>query len=99
MPAASKGTQITDDSVDHAKTKNQESGNGANNNSTFGSASVKKKVHLKKFFKEEENKKNKHTHDDARLTIPDDGRADTVDLEELQKQASSKKKVSKERRK
>lgn len=56
---------------------------------------MKKKVHLKKFFKEEEEKKNQNTHDDARLTIPEDGRADTVELEELQKQASSKRKVSK----
>ena len=85
--------------MDHAKTTNQGSGSGANNNSSFGNASVKKKVHLKKFFKEEEDKKNKHTHNDARLTIPEDGRADTVELEELQKQASSKGKVSKERRK
>lgn len=96
LPAASKGTQITNaDPVDHGKTTIQGSGSEATNNSTSRNASVKKKVHLKKFFKEEEEKKNQNTHDDARLTIPEDGRADTVELEELQKQASSKRKVSK----
>lgn len=95
VPAASKGTQITNaNPVDHGKTTIQGSGSGATNNSTSGNASVKKKVHLKKFFKEEEEKKNQNTHDDARLTIPEDGRADTVELEELQKQASSKRKVA-----
>lgn len=95
MPAASKGAQITNDAVDHGKTTNQGSGSGATDNSTSGNASAKKKAHLKKFFKEEDDKKNKNTHDDARLTIPAEGRGDTVELEELQKQASSKRKVSK----
>ena len=95
MPAASTETQITNDAGDHGKTTNQGSGSGATDNTTSGNASEKKKAHLKKFFKEEEEKKNKNTHDDARLTIPAEGRADTVELEELQKQASSKRKVSK----
>ena len=81
--------------MNHGKTTNQGSGSGAVDNSTSGNASPKNKVHLKKFFKEEEDKKNTNTNDDARLTIPADGRADTVELEELQKQASSKRKVSK----
>lgn len=66
----------------------------ANNSLTSGDASPKKKAHLKKFFKEEEDKQRENKHDDARLTIPADGRADTVELEESQKQASSKRKVS-----
>ncbi|XP_020629088.1 uncharacterized protein LOC110066219 [Orbicella faveolata] len=94
VQAASKGAQITNDAVDHGKTTNQGSGSGATDNSTSGNASAKKKAHLKKFFKEEDDKKNKNTHDDARLTIPAEGRADTVELEELQKQASSKGKVA-----
>lgn len=65
------------------------------NNSTSGKALSKKKAHLKKFFKEEQDKSNKKKHGDEKLTIPAGGRADTVDLEELQKQASSKKKVRK----
>ncbi|KAJ7330231.1 hypothetical protein OS493_022754 [Desmophyllum pertusum] len=64
------------------------------NNSTSGKALSKKKAHLKKFFKEEQDKSNKKKHGDEKLTIPAGGRADTVDLEELQKQASSKKKVA-----
>lgn len=92
--SASKGTQRTNDAVDLGKGA-EGNGSAATNNSTSGKASPKKKAHLKKFFKEEEDKKSKNTHDDARLTIPADGRADTVELEELQKQASSKRKVSK----
>ena len=83
---------MTNDAVDRG------SESGATDNTTSGNASEKKRVHLKKFFKEEEDKKNKNKHDDARLTIPADERGDTVELEELQKQASSKRKVSKQRR-
>ena len=72
--------------------KTEGSGSEATNNSTSGNSSPKKKTHLTKFFKEEEDKTR---HDDARLTIPADGRADTVELEELQKQASAKRKVKK----
>lgn len=70
-------------------------GSEAANNTTSGDASSKKKAHLKAFFKEVEDKPSENKHDDARLTIPADGRADTVELDELQKQASSKRKVSK----
>ena len=94
FPAASKGTQTNNDAVDLGKTT-EGSGSETIDNTTSTNASLKKKAHLKKFFKEEEEKTSKNTHDDARLTIPADGRADTVELEELQKQATTNRKVSK----
>ena len=94
FPAASKGTQTNNDAVDLGKTT-EGSGSETIDNTTSTNASLKKKTHLKKFFKEEEEKTSKNTHDDARLTIFADGRADTVELEELQKQATTNRKVSK----
>ena len=62
-------------------------------NSDKGGAPAKKKTHLKTFFKEEEDKTSKKEQSSVRVTIPSGGMADTVELEELQKQASSNKKV------
>ena len=56
-------------------------------------AQAKKKAHLKNFFKEEE-KTSKVEQNSARGKIPAGGMADTVELDELQTQALSNRKVS-----
>lgn len=60
-------------------------------------AQAKKKAHLKNFFKEEE-KTSKMEQNSARGKIPAGGMADTVELDELQTQALSNRKVAHEKR-
>jgi len=69
------------------------SGNEADTPSTSAHAKLKKKLHLKTFFKEEE-KLSEVKNSGARITITADGKADGVQLEELQKQSSLKRKAA-----
>ena len=70
------------------------SGNEAETQSNSAEEQLKKKLHLKTFFKEEAKKPSEGKNDGARLTITAEGKADGVELEELQKQGSLKRPVS-----
>lgn len=73
------------------------SGNEADTPPTSAHAKLKKKLHLKTFFKEEE-KLSEVKNSGARVTITANGNADGVRLEELQKQSSLKRKVSEKKK-
>lgn len=89
---AVQGGNTVNDAVKAAKIA--EGTGSKDENSDKGGAPAKKKAHLKTFFKEEEDKTSKKEQSSVRVTIPSGGMADTVELEELQKQASSNKKVA-----
>ena len=89
---ASDENQNDKDAEDDRNTAGS-SENEAETHSASNGAKSKKKLHLKTFFKEEE-KLRKGKNGGARLTIKTHGKAEGVQLDELQKQASLKRTVS-----
>ena len=83
--AAGGGGKATEGSGNEAKTQSADE-------------KLKKKLHLKTFFKEEGKMPSEGKNNGARLTITAEGKADGVQLEELQKQGSLARPVSSVRR-
>ena len=96
LPTANE-SQSDKEALNAGKTA-EGSGNEADTPSTSAHAKLKKKLHLKTFFKEEE-KLSEVKNSGARITITADGKADGVQLEALQKQSSLKRKVSEKKNK